>query len=368
MTTEVGPLTGGDQLDRPPKVVIAKAIRRLSLKDPSYEAQANLPESTTFQSFAAIFLKKSFPISIMRALPFLQNIIFYYFIGLFEDVNMIAGYGLCCSSMGFFNTILAANAAECTGVYSSKFLGAGKYRDMRLSYYRGLGIILLNFMISLIFFARLDLIMVAIGFTGAASEVAWIGVLSLLPYMMVQNYCENLRVYMISLDFDRVFNVTNMFELVGGVVLGWYFVWYLNLGIIGIGVSRFIVESVTCVILLLSWKKWGMAESFKKDETFRQMYLNRNFWNFIKFWAKNTAPGFAEYLGYELMTIYSGIYGDQDVVSSWVACQSVMGCVYLLGIGFADTSRVFVGYQIGKKNFKFAKKVASWGVILNFLA
>lgn len=173
---------------------------------------------------------------------------------------------------------------------------------------------------------------------------------------------------MISLDFDRVFNVTNLIELVGGVVLGWYFVWYLKLGIIGIGVSRFIVEVVTCVILLGSWKKWGMKESFRDGETFRQMYLNRGFWNFIKFWAKNTAPGFAEYVGYELMTIFCGIYGDQDVVSGWVACQSIMGVVYLLGIGFADTSRVFVGYQIGKKNFKFAKILAGWGLILNFFA
>ena len=105
--------------------------------------------------------------------------------------------------------------------------------------------------------------------------------------MMVQNYCENLKVYMISFEFDRVFNVTSLIELVGGVVLGWYFVWYLKLGIIGIGVSRFIVEVVTCVILLGSWKKWGMKESFRDGETFRQMYLNRGFWNFIKFWAKN---------------------------------------------------------------------------------
>ena len=175
MTTEVAPLTDPDQLSKLPK---PELIRRHSIKGPSHEAQANLPSSTTFQSFLPIFLKKSFPISIMRALPFLQNIIFYYFIGKFQDIDLIAGYGLTCSSMAFFNIVLAANAAECTGVYSSKFLGAGKYRDMRLSYFRGLGIIVLNFIISLIFFARLDLIMVAIGFTSAASEVAWVGVLS----------------------------------------------------------------------------------------------------------------------------------------------------------------------------------------------
>jgi Na+-driven multidrug efflux pump len=368
MRTEVGPLAHGDQPDRPSKVVSPKTIRKLSMEGPSLEAQANLPESTTFKSFSAIFLKKSFPISIMRALPFLQNIFFFYFIGMFQDRDMISGYGLCCSSMAFFNIVQAANAAECSGVYSSKFLGASKYSDMRLSYYRGLGIMVLNFIISLIFFARLDLILVAIGFTGATSEVAWKGVLFLVPYMMVQNYCENLRVYMITLDFDRVFNFTNAFELVGGVVLGWYFVWYLKLGILGIGVSRLILESVTCLILLLTWKKWGMAESFKKDETFRQMFLNQNFWNFIKFWIKMTVPIYTEYLGFELMTIFSGIYGDQDVTSSWVACQSVMSCVFTMGIGFADTSRVFVGYQIGKKNFKFAKKLACWGIILHFLA
>ena len=88
--------------------------------------QANLDSSITFGKFAMIFLKKSFAISIMRSLPMLQNIMFYYWIGLFKQEKFTGAYGLCMSLMMFINIILSSNGVQCTGVYISKFMGAGQ--------------------------------------------------------------------------------------------------------------------------------------------------------------------------------------------------------------------------------------------------
>jgi Na+-driven multidrug efflux pump len=39
----------------------------------------------------------------------------------------------------------------------------------------------------------------------------------------------------------------------------------------------------------------------------------------------------------------------------------------MMGIGFADTANVYVGYQIGRGSNKFAKKLAMWSVCLHWM-
>jgi len=63
----------------------------------------------------------------------------------------------------------------------------------------------------------------------------------------------------------------------------------------------------------------------------------------------------------------TGIYGDADIISAWVSTQTIMACIYMLGVGFASAIRTFVGIEIGRKRIQNAKKFAEWGILLNFL-
>ena len=246
-------------------------------------------------------------------------------------------------------------------------MGAGQFKDMRLAYYRGLVVAAIIFLVTMCCFIRLDLILAGMGFGEDISDIAWKAIICLIPYFAFQNYNENVRAYMMVLGFNNIFHVTNFIEIALGTFLGWLFIWQLGYGIYGVGISRVITEAFTCVILLITWKKYGMEESFHQGETFGQIFLNKKFWSYMKFWLSCLMPAYAEYLGFEVMTLYAGIYGDYTILSAWVCLQSVSATMYLLGTGFADNCRVFVGYQLGKKNFLFAKKIALWCFYLTIL-
>jgi Na+-driven multidrug efflux pump len=210
-------------------------------------------------------------------------------------------------------------------------------------------------------------ILTSIGFSAQASSIAWRGILVLIPYALVQNFNENLRSYMIVQSFDRVFMITNIIEILGGSLLAWLFVWHLQLGIIGIGISRGITEAITCIVLLAAWKMHGMKESFYTGETLREIFCTKYSANFLRYYAGNTMPLIAAYLANESFTILFGIYGNQDLVSAWVVLQSLMSLLFMMGFGWADTANVYVGFQLGQGCNKFAKKLARWSVCLHWL-
>jgi Na+-driven multidrug efflux pump len=210
-------------------------------------------------------------------------------------------------------------------------------------------------------------ILIWIGFSSKASSIAWTGILCLIPYALIQNFDENLRSYMIVQSFDKVFTITNIIEIFGGSFLAWLFVWYLQFGIIGVGISRGTTEAITCIVLLTTWKMYGMKESFYAGESLREIFWTKYFAGFLRYFAGNTMPLMAAYLAFEGITIMLGIYGHTDLVSAWVVLQSLITTVCMMGFGFADTANVYVGYQIGQGCNKFAKKLARWSVCLHWL-
>ena len=169
------------------------------------------------------------------------------------------------------------------------------------------------------------------------------------------------------LDFDMIFNITNVLELVLSIFTGWLFIWEFKMGVVGIGVSRCITEGITCAILLKVSQNNLVKDSFSKAETLQQIFYTKKFWGFVKFEIVNSAAVYFDYLGYEIATILTGIYGDQTIISAWVSVQAIVALVSFLNIGFADVGRLFVGYQIGKKSFAFGKKLAWRSMLMNWI-
>jgi Na+-driven multidrug efflux pump len=291
----------------------------------------------------------------------------FFIIGMFEEINLLAGYGLCYSALMLLNSQWLTSLSFCACMLNSEHLGARNFREFRLTYYRSIGMGCFIGMISILLFMRLDVILTSIGFSAEASSIAWIGILCLIPYALIQNFDENLRSYMIVQSFDKVFTITNAIEILGGSFLAWLFIWYLQFGIIGVGISRGITEAITCIVLLTTWKIYGMKESFYAGETLREIFCTKYFADFARFFAGNTMPLMAAYIAFEAFTIEYGVYGHTDLVSAWVVLQSLITTLVMVGFGFADTANVYVGYQIGQGCNKFAKKLASWNVCLHWL-
>lgn len=172
---------------------------------------------------------------------------------------------------------------------------------------------------------------------------------------------------MIVQGFDRVFFITNIIEIFGGTLLAWLFVWELKLGIIGIGVSRGITEASTSVILLASWKMYGVKESYYRGETLGQIFCARETRGFMRVICLNSLPVMSRYVAFEMMTIWAGMWGNINLVTAWGVVQSVSAVCVMPSIGWGDTASVYVGYQIGKGYNKFAKKLALWSVLLCFI-
>jgi Na+-driven multidrug efflux pump len=286
---------------------------------------------------------------------------------MFEDRDLLAGYGLCYSSLMLLNSQWLSSVSFCGCMLNSEHLGARNFKELRLTYYRCIGLGLFIGMISILLYIRLDVILSWIGFNPQASGIAWTGILCLIPYLLIQNFDENLRSYMIVQSFDKVFMITNIIEIFGGALLAWLFIWYLQFGIIGVGISRGITEAFTSIVLLTTWKIYGMKESFYAGETLREIFCTKHTASFLRFFGTMTLPMMAEYLGFEIITILYGIYGRTDLVSAWVVLQSIIATVCMMGVGWADTANVYVGYQIGQGSNKFAKKLAIWSVCLHWM-
>ena len=96
---------------------------------------------------------------------------------------------------------------------------------------------------------------------------------------------------MVTIDFDKIFLIIDVIELGGTAFFGWLFVWHFEYGVIGIGIARFIVILISAVVCIVAWKMQGMKESFKKEETFAEIYLSKGFWEFTKFFLKFPRTG-----------------------------------------------------------------------------
>jgi Na+-driven multidrug efflux pump len=238
---------------------------------------------------------------------------------------------------------------------------------MRLTYYRGLGANILITIMGLIFFARLDLILASIGFSAEISETAYKFILTFIPFMLLQTYDENLRNYLISLKFQTVFNIINIIQVILIAPLSWLFIWHLQLGVVGVSIVRLIVELINLIGMIIAYTKYAPPEAFHKDEKLSEIFFTKDFSSFLWFACTIFITQWFEYLGIETGTVFTGIYGDRDVTASWVSFFVIVSCIYNIGKGFANVQRTNTGILLGKKRFAEAKKLASWGLLYNFL-
>jgi Na+-driven multidrug efflux pump len=185
--------------------------------------------------------------------------------------------------------------------------------------------------------------------------------------MLLQTYDESLRNYLISFNFQTIFNIINIIQLLLIAPLSYIFIWHLELGVLGVSIVRLLIELINFASMTVAYMRYAPPEAFYQNEKFSEIFIGKDFLDFIGFAATIFISQWFEYMGLETGTIFTGIYGDEDVTASWVSFFVIVTCNYNIGKGFANVQRTNTGILLGKKRFGEAKNVATWGLVYNFV-
>lgn len=135
-----------------------------------------------FWRFSLQYYKKAIPYSICKCFPFITNIISFYLISLYKDETLTTGFGLAISFYNLMNCVLTNVNSDTAGMLTTKYYGMDSLRSLSLTYYNGLFTNSIIFLFSIIYYIRLDLILVSFGFDEKSSEVALKSIYSMFPF------------------------------------------------------------------------------------------------------------------------------------------------------------------------------------------
>jgi Na+-driven multidrug efflux pump len=264
----------------------------------------SLEKKITFLQFAVTSIDKSVPLSIVRAFPSILNMFCFFWIGYFNERSMTAALGLSMSCYYFFCCMLILINGDCTGVVCTRHWAKSSHSNARIGYMRGQAVTTFILLIAVCgFYPRLDLILLSIGFPKDICDQTWLAAWASMPYIIICSYNECFRNYLISLSFKNVFHCSNVVAMLVGVPGSWFFIWYLRWGLVGAGAIKFLLEVFNFGLFYGVWRATGQEKSFRGNETFKDAFYCRAFWEYVVFFLKAAYGTWLEYFGVELFTI-----------------------------------------------------------------
>ena len=136
---------------------------------------------------------------------------------------------------------------------------------MRLAFYRGL---IFNYCITafaILFFIRIDLILIAIGFDEELAKVSHSMVLYLIPGLIIQSFNEMMKTLLISQNVHKPFFLLNAIVIFMIPFGTWIFMYKLDLQILGFGIFKLMLEIIYMIWLIGILKKTAHPESLKPE-------------------------------------------------------------------------------------------------------
>lgn len=190
----------------------------------------------------------------------------------------------------------------------------------------------------------------------------------------MQAYSENLKSYLMSMGFVRLFDVINLTQVLLTIVFNYIFMYKIKLGLIGFSIAKFLTEVILVIIIYVAWKKHGDKESFLNNEKISTIFTSEYRFlvnDFLIFFLKCASQNYCDYIGWEALTIMLGAYGDQAILTAWVSIQNIMTITYSIGIGCGNSIRSFVGLKIGEQQHEVARKMSVvfliWSLVISLV-
>jgi Na+-driven multidrug efflux pump len=111
----------------------------------------------------------------------------------------------------------------------------------RMSYMRGQAVTTMILILTIcVFYLRLDIILQAVGFPKEVSDLTWYCAWASMPHIIICSYNDCFRSYLISLSLQNVFHISNIITIVLGIPGNWFFIIYLEWGLVGAGAIKFL--------------------------------------------------------------------------------------------------------------------------------
>jgi len=110
----------------------------------------------SFCKFTGQFYSKALPLTLLRSSNFVLNLVGYILIGLKSSESITSGFGVGNASYLFFNYVLTMISGECMSIFVSKYYGKLKWRNIRLTFLRGLFLNIIILIFGIAFIVRLD--------------------------------------------------------------------------------------------------------------------------------------------------------------------------------------------------------------------
>lgn len=314
--------------------------------------------------YAPSFYMQSLPLVFLQIYPNLLNFLALFWLGYYNDVTLTAGFGLGNSQFLFFFQVFHQVNSEVAGLYISQSFGAGDYTQMRLAFYRGL---IFNYCITafaILFFIRIDLILIAIGFDEELAKVSHSMVLYLIPGLIIQSFNEMMKTLLISQNVHKPFFLLNAIVIFMIPFGTWIFMYKLDLQILGFGIFKLMLEIIYMIWLIGILKKTAHPESLKPESLSQVLsgFLAQagQFFKIVLGW-------YGEYIGFEGNTILIGLLRDNYLMSAWVSVMNVDCIIWACGFGLGNTTRTLTGISIGEGRQAQAKKYAIMSLCYTFM-
>ena len=106
-----------------------------------------------------------------------------------------------------------------------------------------------------------------------------------------------------------------------------------------------------------------------------KLTFESGFKEFNIFFLKNVLGSYAEYIGFEMITVMLGVFQQNDWMACWVITQTISSFTYTIGLGFSNVTRTIINIKIGQGKNKESRKsaylslvlIAVFGIILTLL-
>lgn len=92
--------------------------------------------------------------------------------------------------------------------------------------------------------------------------------------------------------------------------------------------------------------------------------ISHDYWEFNKMGLKIVGAIYAEFLGFEANTYFSGITHDQDQISAFVSWVNITGILFTVGLGFGNVVRVNVSNYVGEGKHAQAKNASLFYTVM----
>ena len=177
----------------------------------------------------------------------------------------------------------------------------------------------------------------------------------MLPGIIIQSFNEMIKTYIISQNVFGPFFYLNTFIVIIIAPGCWFFIYYMEWGILGFGVLKFLIE-----IVYLLWLFWILK--YNKDivklqrESIKEVF--EGFYMQVCSFCSMVLGWYGEYIGFECNTILIGLLKNNDLMAGWVAVVNIECLVWSIGFGLANTTRTLIGISIGQGDNKTAKEYA----------